>query len=173
MLKFDDSYLKPGGWFELQEIHHYPQCHDGSMPPEHPIAQFWTYIIHGLAALGVDLNMTLLLADMMREAGFVNVTTRLFHIPIGVWPKNKVLKTVGLYWRNILMDGLDPIAVGPMTRGLKWRKEEVDLWLDHVREAYMEAGVHSHMPLHMIYGQKPKDGLDHSAGSHAPEGGNS
>ena len=72
-------------------------------------------------------------------AGFVNVTTRIFHAPIGVWPKNKVLKLVGLYWRTVLIDGLQPIALGPMTRGLKWTKEEVDLWLEKVLLSYMDA----------------------------------
>ncbi|TVY90503.1 Secondary metabolism regulator, partial [Lachnellula willkommii] len=107
-------------WFELQEIHHYPYCHDGSMPPTYKVTEFWTNIIAALARLGVNFNATLLLADMMREAGFTNVTTRLFHVPIGTWPRNKVLKMVGLYWRTILIDGLQPIALGPMTRGLGW-----------------------------------------------------
>jgi hypothetical protein len=140
------------------------------MPPDHPVAQYWSYIIAGLAALGVNFNATLLLADMMREAGFVNVTTRIFHVPIGTWPKNKVLKKVGLYWREILMLGLDPIASGPMTRGLGWRKEEVDVWLVQVRKAYMDTWVHSHMPLHIICGQKPEEGLDYSQPNFAPDG---
>jgi hypothetical protein len=151
-----NSHLKPGGWFELQEIHHFPHCHDGSMPPDHPVTEYWSNIIAALANLGVNFNATLLLADMMREAGFVNVTTRIFHVPIGVWPKNKVLKMVGLYWRTILMMGVHPIAIGPMTRGLGWSAEQVEVWLVGVRKAYMDNWVHSHMPLNIICGQKPE-----------------
>lgn len=154
-------HLKPGGWFELQEIHHYPQCHDGSMPENHPVAQYWGLIIQALAALGVNFNATLLLEDMMRQAGFVNVETRIFHVPIGTWPKNRILKQVGLYWRTILIDGLSPIALGPMTRGLKWTKEQVDVWLMEVKKAYMEDWVHSHMPLYIITGQKPEEGVSY------------
>jgi uncharacterized membrane protein len=54
---------------------------------------------------------------MMHDAGFVNVTTRTFNIPIGMWPKNLELKMVGLYWRTILFDGAQPIALGPLTGG--------------------------------------------------------
>jgi len=151
-------HLKPGGWFELQEIHHKPQCHDNSMPAGHPVVEFWTAVTAGLAALGVNLNATLDLADMLRAAGFVNVTTKIFQIPIGVWPKSKVLKVVGLYWRTILLDGVQPIALGPLTRGLGWSKEEVEVWLVKVRQAYMEGRVHSYMPLHIICGQKPPGG---------------
>jgi len=151
-----DSHLKPGGWFELQEIHHFPQCHDGSMPPNHPVAEYWSLIDQGLAAVGINFKAVLEMADMMREAGFVNVTTRIFHVPIGVWPKNKVLKMVGMYWREILLMGAEPIALGPLTRGLKWSREEVEVHLVAVRKAYMDAWVHSHMPLHIICAQKPE-----------------
>ena len=82
----------------MQEILHYPQCDDNTMPVHHPVARFWSYIYQGLAALNIDFWSVLTLEEKMREAGFVNVTTRIFHVPIGVWPKNKVLKTVGLYW---------------------------------------------------------------------------
>ncbi|KAI9732977.1 MAG: hypothetical protein M1818_007410 [Claussenomyces sp. TS43310] len=153
-------HLKPGGWYEMQEIYHFPQCHDGTMPHDHPTVRYWDLISEGLAALGVDFHKTLSLSDMMRDAGFVNVTERVFHIPIGMWPQNKVLKIVGLYWRTILMDGLQPIALGPLTRGLKWKKEQVDEWLVEVQKAYMDGWVHSHMPLHIIYGQRPGPGME-------------
>jgi hypothetical protein len=128
------------------------------VPSNHPIAQYWNLVAAGLSALGVDLNNTLLLADMMRDAGFINVETRIFHVPIGVWLKNKVLKMVGLYFRTILIDGLSSIALGPYTRGLGWKKEQVDVWLVTVRKAYLEGGVHFHMPLYVICGQKPELG---------------
>ena len=92
----------------------------------------------------------------MIEAGYTNVSTRIFYVPIGPWPKNKVLKMVGLYWRTILLDGAQPIALGPMTRGLKWPREEIEVWLVHIRKAYMDQSVHAHMPLHVICGQKPE-----------------
>lgn len=152
-----NSHLKPGGWYEMQEIHHYPQCHDGSMPPGHPVTEYWGYVHQGLAALNVDFWSVLSLEEKMREAGFVNVSVRLFHVPIGVWPKNRVLKTVGLYWREILLMGVEPIALGPFTRGLKWNREQVEVYLVAVRQAYGDTWCHSHMPLYIICGQKPDE----------------
>ena len=150
------EHLKPGGWFELQEIHHMPHCHDGSMPEGHKVTEYWATIMGAIGRLGVNFNVTLFLADMMAEAGFVNITTRVFHVPIGVWPRNKVLKTVGLYWKTILVMGLYPIAIGPLTRGLGWTQEQVEVWLVDVRKAYEDTWCHSHMPLHIICGQKPE-----------------
>jgi len=106
--------------------------------------------------LGVNSDATLLLAGIMRDAGFINVTTRIFHIPIGGWPKNRTLKVVGLSWRVILLDGVQPLALGPMTRGLKWSREQVETRLVDVRRAYMDERIHSYMPLHIICGQKPE-----------------
>ncbi|KAH8595084.1 hypothetical protein B0O99DRAFT_686947 [Bisporella sp. PMI_857] len=51
--------LKPVDWIELQEIHHYPQCHNGSIPPDHAIRRFWDLIIEGLAMLVVNYTQHL------------------------------------------------------------------------------------------------------------------
>ncbi|KAH7271390.1 hypothetical protein FSOLCH5_004263 [Fusarium solani] len=154
------EHLKPGGWIELQEIHHYPHSakHGGMVPPDaHPVAQYWSLITQGLVSLGVNFHAAAggVLAAKMREAGFVNVTERVFHVPLGTWPKNKVLKTVGLYWRTILTDGLQAIALGPLTRGLGWDRENVEVLLINVRRAYNDNSALLYMPMHMVYGQKP------------------
>lgn len=127
------------------------------MPPDHSVARYWDLIASGLGNLGVDFHYTLQLANRMREAGFINVTERIFHVPIGMWPKNKVLKGVGLYWRTILVDGLAPIALGPLSRGLKWNRQEIDSMLAETKKGYMDQDVHSYMPLHIVYGQRPED----------------
>ncbi|KAK3310859.1 S-adenosyl-L-methionine-dependent methyltransferase [Chaetomium strumarium] len=151
------EHLRPGGWFELQEVYHFPISANKTMAPDHPVAQYWSLINEGLSNLGVTFHAVAngRLADMMRDCGFVNVTERVLHIPIGTWPKNKVLKTVGLYWRTILIDGIQAIALGPMTRGCGWTREQVELFLVDVRKAYFDNSVLAYMPLHIIYGQKP------------------
>ncbi|KAJ2903349.1 S-adenosyl-L-methionine-dependent methyltransferase [Zalerion maritima] len=152
------EHLKPGGWIELQEIHHFPSSADNSMPRDHYVAQYWELINQGLTRLGVDFYAAAggKLANMMRNCGLVNVTERVFHVPIGIWPKNKVLKTVGLYWRTILLDGIQAIALGPLTRGCNWNKEQVEVFLMNVRRAYHDNLCHMYMPLHIVYGQKPE-----------------
>ncbi|KAL7923393.1 S-adenosyl-L-methionine-dependent methyltransferase [Trichoderma austrokoningii] len=154
------EHLKIGGWIELQEIHHTPKSAlpdgNGEMPPEHPVARYWKHVSEGLAALGIDLDTAAngRISDMMQEAGFTNVTERVLHVPIGTWPKNKVLKTVGLYWRTILLDGIQAIALGPLTRGLGWNREQVEVLLMEVRQAYFDDSKLMYMPFHVVYGQR-------------------
>ncbi|KAK4230952.1 hypothetical protein QBC38DRAFT_275609 [Podospora fimiseda] len=154
------EHIRPGGWFEMQEVHHFPISTNNTMGPDHPISQYWTLINQGLNNLGVKHFHAVAnsgLSNMMRECGFVNVTERVLQIPIGTWPKNKVLKTVGLYWRTILLDGIQAIALGPLTRGCGWSPTEVEMFLIEVRKAYKDNSPLLHMPLHIIYGQKPLD----------------
>jgi hypothetical protein len=46
---------------------------------------------------------------------------------------------------------------------LKFTKDEVDAWLVEVRKAYMDTEVHTHMPLYIICGQKPEDGVRYAS----------
>ncbi|KAK4102265.1 S-adenosyl-L-methionine-dependent methyltransferase [Parathielavia hyrcaniae] len=151
------EHLRPGGWFEMQEVYHFPISVNNSMPPDHPVAQYWALINEGLGNLGVNFHAAAhgRLADMMRDVGFVNVTERVLQVPIGTWAKNKVLKTVGLYWRTILVDGMQAIALGPLARGCGWSREQIELFLVDVRKAYHDNSMLAYMPLHIVYGQKP------------------
>ncbi|KAK0628563.1 S-adenosyl-L-methionine-dependent methyltransferase [Bombardia bombarda] len=152
------EHLRPGGWVEIQDVHHFPISYNNTMAADHPVAQYWGFIKEGLTNLGVDFHAVAggRLADKMRECGYVNVTERVLHIPIGTWPKNKVLKTVGMYWRCILLDGIQAIALGPLTRGCRWSREQVEVFLVQVRRAYHDNSCLMYMPLHIVYGQKPR-----------------
>ncbi|KAI2469739.1 S-adenosyl-L-methionine-dependent methyltransferase [Annulohypoxylon bovei var. microspora] len=158
LLRTSYEHLKPGGWVELQEIHHFPMSSNNTLAKDHPISQYWEFVDEGLENLGVNLRFSEegRIATMMRQCGYVNVTERIFHIPIGTWPKNKTLKSVGLYWKTILLDGIQAIALGPMTRGLLWRREQVEALLVSVRKGYHDNSLLLYMPLVCVYGQRPE-----------------
>lgn len=149
------KHLKPGAWMECQEVKHYPECEDGTMAPDNPMALYWGRVTEGLLNLGIDFLITPQLSQMMRDAGFVDVTERIFYTPIGPWPRNRALREVGLYWRAVLMEGLEAIALGPLTRGLGWQKEEIEVFLVSVRKAYLDRSTHAFMPFYIVYGRKP------------------
>ncbi|KAL1870014.1 hypothetical protein VTK73DRAFT_2823 [Phialemonium thermophilum] len=135
-----------------------PVSTNNSMKPEHPVAQYWKLIHEGLGNLGVPLGIVARggVREMLRQAGYVNVTERVFQIPIGTWPKNRILKTVGLYWRTILLDGIQAIALGPLTRGCGWTREMVEVFLVDVRKAYHDNSCLLYMPLYVTYARKPE-----------------
>ncbi|KAJ4403411.1 hypothetical protein N0V82_010656 [Gnomoniopsis sp. IMI 355080] len=153
------EHLRPGGWIESQEIYHYPISANNTMPSDHPIAQYWGLINEGLQRLGIDFHAAAggKIAAMMREAGYVNVHERIFHVPLGTWPKHPDLKMVGEYWRHVLLVGAQAIALGPLTRGCGWTREQVEVFLIEVRKAYYDNSCLMYMPMYVTYGQKAEE----------------
>jgi len=148
-------HLKPGGWIEFQEIDHFPYSQDGELAADNPIRLYWSHIHAALRSINVQVNNAPRLASLMRSAGFVNVTERIYFTPIGPWPHNKQLREVGMYWRTVLIEGLEAIALRPFTKVLGWRTEEIEAFLAEVKEAYMDPRTRAYMPFYIVYGQKP------------------
>ncbi|KAK4111630.1 S-adenosyl-L-methionine-dependent methyltransferase [Canariomyces notabilis] len=147
--------LKPGGWIELQELRFIVMCDDGTLKDDDPVADFINNVKKGLAALGVDLLSMEKHPQRLEEAGFTNIDKTVLKVPIGVWPRDPKLRTIGLYNRSMIYDGLQGIAMGPYTRGLKWTPAEVEVYLIGVRKGLMNHHVHSYYPFHAVIGQKP------------------
>ena len=61
---------------------------DGSLKPEHHISRWLAGLIEGANKVGREPSPGPLLGDWMRDAGFVNVVTETFPLPIGTWPKD-------------------------------------------------------------------------------------
>jgi hypothetical protein len=132
-----------------------PECEDETMKEDYVVAKFLNLVKEGLAVFGVDLLGMAKNAQHLKDAGFVNVEEKIFKIPLGTWPKNKTLKTIGLYLRSVIYDGLQGVSLGPFTRGLKWTPQEVEVYLIDVRRALMDSSTHAYIPFHVVYGQKP------------------
>lgn len=147
--------LKPGGWIELQELRYVVSCDDGSLADDNAFARFLVHVRKGLGRLGVELLTMDENPRLLREAGFAAVDERVFKAPIGVWPRDPHLKQVGLYSRSVIHDGLHGVGIGPLTRGLGWSANEVELYLVDVRKGLFEPTAHMYFPYHIALGQKP------------------
>ncbi|KAH9203333.1 hypothetical protein DL95DRAFT_504610 [Leptodontidium sp. 2 PMI_412] len=86
------------------------------------------------------------------EALNVNLTTALEHTlnlkPYGftnIHHQNKTLKTVGLYIRTAVLDGLDAMSFGPL------------LYLVDVKKCLINNSIHSYFPFHVSYKQKTEN----------------
>lgn len=119
------------------------------------VEKFLQLVKEGLAVFGVDLLSVTRNAQLLRDAGFVNIEEKVLKVPLGTWPKNKTMKMIGLYLRSVIYDGLQGIALGPFTRGMKWTPNEVEVFLVDVRKSLMDYRTHSYLPFHVVYGQKP------------------
>lgn len=149
------SALKPGGWIEIQELRFVLLSDDSTLQPDDPVDDFIKNVGKGLSVAGVDLLAMERNPNNLQAAGLIDVEQKVFKVPLGVWPRNPKMKTVGLYHRSSIYDGLQGIGMGPFTRGLKWTPEEVEVYLIGVRKGLMNSRVHSYLPFHVVMGQKP------------------
>jgi hypothetical protein len=104
----------------------------------------------GVNLLGIEKN-----PENVRAAGFVNVEEQVYKVPVGTWPRNQKMKTIGLYNRSMIYDGLQGISMGPFTRGLKWSPQEVEIFLVGVKKTLVDNSQHTYLPFHVVIGQKP------------------
>jgi hypothetical protein len=157
-------HLKPEGWIEFQEFEFFPASEDGSITstPEHPyhFLDFMKFHKQAMTALDADVTGVTKLESELAAAGFTNIKEVVFKCPLGIWPKDKRLRLVGLYLRESILDGLAGLAgmVGrPFSAGLGWGKEEIEVFLGKVRTSLKDGSRHTYLPFRVIYAQKPKE----------------
>lgn len=93
----------------------------------------------------------------MREAGFVDVQQRHFAWPTNGWPKDPFLKDLGRRTMANCLDGLEGFCLALLTRGLGWRKEEVDVFVALVANDFRNRGIHTFIPMPVTFGRKPSE----------------
>ncbi|KAK5659911.1 hypothetical protein OQA88_13375 [Cercophora sp. LCS_1] len=148
--------LKPGGWVELQELRLSTLCDDSTMPPDYGFTVFLQNLRAGFSKFGVDLLGMENNAQLLRDAGFVNVQEKVWKVPIGPWARDPKLKTVGIYNRAVVADATSGVAMAPFTRGLGWTAEKVLEFSRHVKRDLWNVNVHSYYTFHAVFGQRTK-----------------
>ncbi|KAK1451877.1 TAM domain methyltransferase [Colletotrichum melonis] len=150
--------LKPGGWIELQELRWRFACDDDTMGPDYAPTKMANLIEEGLGKFGFELYASETNPERLRVGGFVTQVHDVKKVPLGRWPKDDNLKTIGSYSQAVLFDGLQAITMGPLTRGLGWTPEEVEVLLMQVRKDLRNAAFHTYVYYHALSGQKPVEG---------------
>jgi hypothetical protein len=147
--------LRPGGWVEVQDLTFELGCDDDSLRKDNLVAEFFNKVRQGLEAFNVDLLASRKNKQKVEDAGFVRVEERVMKIPLGTWPKDSRMKSIGLYNRSVIHDALQGVSIKPLTHGLKWTMDEVELYLVGVRKCLYDNSQHSYIPFRVITGQKP------------------
>lgn len=69
------------------------------------------------------------------DAGFTDITKKVFTIPHSGWPKDKRLKKQGQYVGLYMDMSLDGFALMPIGQVMGWSYEEVQVLVAQMREA--------------------------------------
>lgn len=145
MLKGDtdcESHLKPGGYAEYQDWNIVPTSDDGSATEDNKIIKLQKLVVEATQKIGKEPLPGPKLKGWMEEAGYVNVTERVFKMPLGMWPKDQRLKKTGACSLMSYLDGLEAMTYGLLPTVLKWSIEEVQVLLAEVRKEARRKDVH-------------------------------
>ncbi|DAA77364.1 TPA_exp: hypothetical protein A8136_6624 [Trichophyton benhamiae CBS 112371] len=153
LIKQAFTCTKPGGWVEFQDWDGTIRSDDDTLKGTH-LFQLQETVKEAFIEMGINANPGAECGSWLKDAGFINITTQKYKVPLGTWPKDKHLKTVGAY--NLLQhtEGLGGIANLPLIKK-GWQPEEIEVLLSKTREDLRNRSIHAYFNFYVVYGQKP------------------
>ncbi|KAF2084074.1 S-adenosyl-L-methionine-dependent methyltransferase [Saccharata proteae CBS 121410] len=148
------EFTKEAGWAEFQDWDLNPLTDDGTLTEDNQVAVLQKHMIEACDKMGRPGRPGPKLKEWCETAGYKNVTERVIKLPIGMWPKDKVLKQVGALMMVNYLEALEAMTVGLFTTVLGWSIDEVQTFLVGVRKDMRRKDVHVYFNLHFVYGQK-------------------
>lgn len=149
------QHTKPGGYFELQELNCCFHSDDGTVTKDSAMTQWSELICEAAEKYNRPIPQHTEYRAMFEKAGFVDVREVFLKSPSNPWPKDKTLKEIGKFQLLALLDGLEGVSIGLMTRGLDWKAEEVQVLLAKVRSEIKDRSIHAYQPKVVLVGRKP------------------
>jgi len=140
-------HIRPGGYFELQELDCRFTSDDGSLSEDSNLALWSKLICDASEMYNRPIPYYHEYRGWLEKAGFVDIQQTIFKSPTNSWPKNKLLKEVSKFQLVAHVEGLEGISLGLMTRGLQWKAEEVKVLMAKIRPELRDRSVHSYQTM--------------------------
>ncbi|KAL2831418.1 S-adenosyl-L-methionine-dependent methyltransferase [Aspergillus cavernicola] len=153
---FKQAYdrLTPGGWFELQDFLFPVRADDGTMDGT-PFETLNSKMLEALSLIGRDGRLADRFKKVMIDNGFENVAEVRYKWPQNGWPKDKHLKSIGLWNMVNTLDGLHGFAARLCIQVLGMSPEELEVLLAGCRKNIQNNKIHGYWTIVVAYGQKP------------------
>ncbi|KAL3422374.1 methyltransferase [Phlyctema vagabunda] len=150
------NHLTPGGWFEQQEYEAWIRSDDDPELLNAPAVAQWQQLVDEASLLfGKRVNIAESVEAGFIRAGFEDVRDDIYKVPIGTWPLEKSLKTMGMYQQEQMCDCVESFTLALLTRVLKWSNEETQVLMANVRSNFRNKKNHLYCKFHYVYGRKP------------------
>ncbi|KAL8928918.1 MAG: hypothetical protein Q9172_000670, partial [Xanthocarpia lactea] len=144
MIRKAYKHIKPGGYFELQELDCRFVSDDNTLLDSHNLT-YWSHLITEAATkYNRPIPRYTDYLHWFEKAGFTDIRQVIFKCPTNPWPKNKILKEVGKFQLLAQTGGLEGVSLGLLTRGLKWKAEEVKVLMAKIRPELRDRAIHSY-----------------------------
>ncbi|CVL02274.1 related to TAM domain methyltransferase [Fusarium mangiferae] len=154
---FSEAYrcCVPGGWVQSAEADVEFRCDDGTIDKEPNLKIYKKLFEEGGKILGNPFFVYDQQVQGFNDAGFEDITTVDYKIPVGDWPKDPKLAEVGRFVRACLENDIEGYTTMMWNDVLKWPKDEYQLFLMSIRKAIRNPKIHTYMKVRYVYGRKP------------------
>ncbi|CAG8118490.1 unnamed protein product [Penicillium salamii] len=152
--------LTPGAWIEQVELDVRLYSDDNTLKEDSYLGGWGNNFIGCSDRSGRSLLTQESMRGTMEKAGFVDAHEVLYKIPVGPWPRDKLLKETGrlqyLHWTT----ALEGWAMWLLTRfgaPSPWSSDEVQVYLTKVRSELRNPHVHAFEYARRVWARKPTE----------------
>ena len=138
--------LTAGGIIEMQDLIFEFRSPDGSL--EGSALETWAKkVTEAFASKGIDLTSASRYRNHLEAVGFEDIEQQEFFWPVGTWPKDIRLKTLGLWCRDNILGILFAISIVPLTEHQKHSMSPVaiEVLLARVRADLGNPDIHAYL----------------------------
>lgn len=146
------NVLKPGGWIEHLEfaVRLYSTVPEISNDPCHIFRQWADVLIEAGDRMGKSLRIGMdgSIERQMRNSGFVNITSKTYHVPVGGWSSNPIYREIGLYNLAFMTESLEGCALFLLREYMGWERARIEVFIAEMRRAVRSS---SERPYCVVY----------------------
>jgi hypothetical protein len=113
-------------------------------------------VVQGSQMARRDINVAPQIKSFLSDAGFVDVTEKVYKLPQNTWPKDLRLKQIGRFQAANMRDAIEAISLMLFTKVLGWSRDEMDALLASVRKDLNNRKIHAYYNVHVITARKPR-----------------
>ena len=147
--------LNPGGWIELQGFVNMVYSERGQLPDDDPLVRLMAALQKAGDLNHREMNPVPKSKNWMNAAGFQKVKQERVKIPIGVWPKDENLRSVGHLMAESYRLGIGGVTAVPCREKLGWSAAAVEVFNYEVRTAVYRTDARYFFEFVSVIGQKP------------------
>ncbi|EGS22570.1 uncharacterized protein CTHT_0010390 [Thermochaetoides thermophila DSM 1495] len=157
---YQEAYrcCKPGGWLEHHEEEPKWTGYNGEVTEDSPMGQWYKVFSEGGKKFG--RTFTLISEDVqkkyMEEAGFVDIQVKDFKVPLDDHTDDAKEKELGACFGMVLHADLEGYVNYIWGAVMGWRKEEIKVYVTHLRKQMRDKSLHTWYPHRVVYGRKPE-----------------
>lgn len=131
----------------MQEIDLYTVSDDETLKPGSALMSWCHLLQEASDRLGSPFVRIATLKEVMLDVGFVEVSMTVTKWPTNDWPADPGWKEIGMWNAENILSGIEGLSMAALTRGHKWTREAVDVFLIDVRRDLKDRNIHAYWPV--------------------------